>query len=101
MEDNTPERDPEEIETKQLHKFLPLEERNVLEIGAGSGRMTWRFAHSTRTTTSIDIELDDLVAANAARPSNVESKVVFANSDVEHLPFSTANFDAVIFAWSF
>ena len=36
--------DPEEVETRVIHDLIDFVGKDVLEIGCGEGRMTWRFA---------------------------------------------------------
>ena len=36
--------DPEGVETRVVHDLIDFSAKNVLEIGCGDGRLTWRFA---------------------------------------------------------
>lgn len=36
--------DPEGVEAQIIHRLIDFRDKNVLEIGCGDGRMTWRFA---------------------------------------------------------
>ena len=36
--------DPEGVETRVLHDLVDFRGKDVLEIGCGDGRMTWRYA---------------------------------------------------------
>jgi ubiquinone/menaquinone biosynthesis C-methylase UbiE len=95
------QKDPEQNETKYLHKFVDFADKRVLEIGCGEGRLTWRYARSTAHVTGIDSDRDSLRVATIDRPSDLAKKVHFANAQAEHLPFPKETFDLAIFAWSF
>ena len=46
--------DPEGNETKELFDLVDLEGVHVLEIGAGDGRLTWRYAERTAHVTAVE-----------------------------------------------
>jgi ubiquinone/menaquinone biosynthesis C-methylase UbiE len=98
----TTQRDPERNEIKFLQQFadFAFARKHVLEIGCGDGRLTWQYARAARHVTGIEIVLDDLRVATIDRPSDLTEKVLFANADSVHLPFSKETFDLAIFSWS-
>jgi len=68
--------DPEGHETRALHSLIDFSDRDVMEIGAGDGRMTWRYADAARSVTALDplendIELAKRVSARSTRRSSV------------------------------
>ena len=93
-------KDPEQNETKHLHKFVDFAGKRVLEIGCGEGRLTWRYASASFLTVGIDPKQDALRVASIDRPSDLSNKVHFVNSQAEHIPFSKEKFDIAILAWS-
>jgi ubiquinone/menaquinone biosynthesis C-methylase UbiE len=93
-------KDPEQNETKHLHKFVDFAGKRVLEIGCGEGRLTWRYASASILTVGIDPKQDALRVASIDRPSDLSNKVHFVNSQAEHIPFSKGKFDIAILAWS-
>ena len=95
------QKDPEQNETKHLHHFTDFTGKRVLEIGAGEGRLTWRFAAHPIFTIAIDPDKDALRVAIIDRPSDLEEKVHFSNAVAEHLPFPKGTFDIALLAWSF
>jgi ubiquinone/menaquinone biosynthesis C-methylase UbiE len=97
----TVQKDPEQTETKYLHKFADFTHRRVLEIGCGEGRLTWRYARRSGHVTGIDLDPDSLRVATIERPSDLEERVTFCRADSIHLPFSKEQFDLVILSWSF
>ena len=93
-------RDPEGNETDWVHEFLDFRGRRVLEVGAGEGRLTWRFADAARFTASIDVDSERLYFAPRECPPDLRGKVAWALAEAEHLPFANETFDAAVLAWS-
>jgi ubiquinone/menaquinone biosynthesis C-methylase UbiE len=96
----TLQKDPEGIERKILHKFVDFAGKRVLEIGCGEGRLTWKYAASTKQVIGIDPDRDSLRVATIDRPSDLQKQVLFNQASSLYLPFSEETFDSAIFAWS-
>jgi ubiquinone/menaquinone biosynthesis C-methylase UbiE len=92
--------DPEEIETSYLHHLAPLADAQVVEIGCGDARLTWRYARAARRVTGVDPDLSGLQDAREDAPVELRAKTSFAAADALFLPFATAAFDIAILAWS-
>jgi len=93
-------KDPEQNETKYLHKFVDVAGKRVLEIGCGEGRLTWRYASASNLTVGIDPDNNALRVASIDRPSDLANKVHFTNAHAEFIPFHKETFDIAILAWS-
>ena len=96
----TLQKDPEQNETKHLHKTVDFTNKRVLEIGCGEGRLTWRYVSASLSTIGLDPDKDSLRVAAIDRPSDLDNKVHFANAEAEHIPFNKETFDIAILAWS-
>lgn len=96
----TLQKDAERNEAKYLHAFADFTGKRVLEVGCGEGRMTWQYARDARMTIGIDPDRDALRIATVDRHVDLQSNVLFACSDSQHLPFSKETFDIAILAWS-
>ncbi len=93
-------RDPEGREVEYLESVGKLVGQRVIEIGAGEGRMTWRYAARTKSVVAIELDPQRLTEAGRIIPDDLSTKVKFALANSEFLPFGDESFDAAIFAWS-
>lgn len=94
--------DPEGNETRTLHELLELEGQRVLEIGCGTGRLTWRYADKAAYVIGIDPIAEDIATAKENRPGRLRDRVEFLEATIEdyELPPGAPKFDVAIFAWS-
>jgi cyclopropane fatty-acyl-phospholipid synthase-like methyltransferase len=92
--------DPEGNEIRVLNSLSRLRGRDVLEIGCGNGRLTWRYAD--RVASVVGLEPDDgrVARARAARPAALRDRVEFRHADVATVDLPAAGFDVVLFSWS-
>jgi ubiquinone/menaquinone biosynthesis C-methylase UbiE len=97
------DRDPEGREISQLQDFTDFQDKVVLEIGAGDGRLTQRIAglsDLTGRTVALDAAPAVLAEAVAAFPVELRPKASFLTAAAEQLPFPSETFDLAILAWS-
>lgn len=88
-------------ETGYLLDMLDVENLEVLEIGCGDGRLTWRFADLASSVVAFDLTADTLHDALRPRPKHLAGKVSFLVASGLHLPFKSGSFDQALFTLSF
>ena len=93
-------KDPEGFERKNLHQLVNFQDKVVLEIGCGEGRLTWKYAEAPKQVIAFDLDHDSLRIARVDRPYNMQNHVHFAGASAKHIPFSKEKFDIAILAWS-
>ena len=96
----TLQQDPEQNEPKYLRRFIDIADKRVLEVGCGEGRLTWQYAAKATRVTGIDVDRNALRVAAYDRPDGLESKVHFAETEAEYLPFRKETFDIALLSWS-
>lgn len=94
--------DPEGTEIRSLLEVADLDGRNVLEIGCGDGRFTWRYADKTRHVTAIDPAAEQIALARQKLPERLKGHVEFRDISFEDFASATApsSFDTVILSWA-
>lgn len=83
-----------------IQAILPLKGLNIVEMGAGTGRLTCQFAPLARFIHALDISAHMLrVAIAKLHPSGLENWHA-AVCDHRHLPIKDKSADLVISGWS-
>lgn len=88
--------DPEGHETRALHELIDFHRKEVLEIGCGDGRMTWRYADIAATVLGLDPVETDIHLAEASTPYVLRSKVSFRVADALSADVGEATIDLVV-----
>lgn len=93
--------DPEGNETAALFDLVDLDGVEVLEIGCGDGRLTWRYADRAAHVTAIEPFADSIVRAKE-RPRETELPVEFRHVNFEDFAAGTDPdvFDVALLSWS-
>jgi ubiquinone/menaquinone biosynthesis C-methylase UbiE len=92
--------DPEGTEIRVLNSLCRLRGRDVLEIGAGNGRLTWRYAERANSVLGLEPDGGRVERAMAARPNALRNRVHFREGDAVRVELPAASFDVVLFSWS-
>ncbi len=88
--------DPEGAELAALARVHPsFAGLRVLEIGAGDGRLTRRYAAAAASVVAIDPDADAIAALREEIPA-VDARSI----GIERLALPDASVDVVLFAWS-
>ena len=92
--------DPEEAESRVIHELIDFGGRDVLEIGCGDGRLTWRYAREAASVLAIDPKESEIAAARESTPDSLKSIVSFQVADITSIELPESAYDLVITSWS-
>jgi 16S rRNA A1518/A1519 N6-dimethyltransferase RsmA/KsgA/DIM1 with predicted DNA glycosylase/AP lyase activity len=92
--------DPEGTEIRVLNSLTRLSGRDVLEIGAGNGRLTWRYAEGVASVVALEPDEGRVARAKAATTAALRDRVDFRHADAATVDLPAAQFDVVLFSWS-
>ena len=96
-------RDPEEAETRAIHELVDFARADVLEVGCGDGRLTWRYAEGARSVLALDPDaaaIEQARASLASLPDQLRHSVAFQAADITNVELPTQAFDVVVLASS-
>ncbi len=93
-------KDPEGVETRLIHGLVDFRRKDVLEIGCGDGRMTWRYASGAASVLGLDPNEELIHAARAGTPPELADRVAFRAEDVCQAELGAGVYDVVVLAWS-
>ena len=92
--------DQEGAEIRVLHSLVRLAGRDVLEIGSGNGRLTWRYAERVASVVGLEPEESHVARARAATPAGLRNRVEFRVADAAKIDLPEGSFDVALFSWS-
>ncbi len=92
--------DPEGIEMRTVQKHINFADKNVLEIGCGDGRLTFKYAEMTSKVTALDPDAESIKRAEANNSRELSRKLEFRVGKGEELSLPEDSFDIVFFTYS-
>jgi len=94
--------DPENNESRALFDLAGFNNRRVLEIGCGDGRLTWRYADRAGHVTAIDPFEGSITRAKENIPDDMKNRVEFRHIAFDGFAAASASskFDIAILSWS-
>lgn len=92
--------DPEGSETAVIHELVDFSGADVLEVGCGDGRLTWRYAEEAATVLAMDTNGEKIERAREATPPSLRSKTSFLVADIDQVELSPDAYDVAILAHS-
>ncbi len=92
--------DPEGREAAVLASPPGFSGGAVLEIGAGDGRLTWKYAAHVAAVFGLDPDFESLAFLVEDRPAHLGRAVHPVCAESERLPFPSERFDAAVLSWS-
>ncbi len=81
-------------------KHVSIADKDVLEVGCGDGRLTFKYAPMAKRVVAIDPKAEEIGKAKSGVPSRLLSKLRFQVGKGESLPFSDESFHVVLFTYS-
>jgi len=93
--------DPEGNETAALFDLVDVQGREVLEIGCGDGRLTWRYADRAAHVTAIE-PFEGSIARARERLRETNLSVELRHVSFEEFASGTNadSFDVTLLSWS-
>jgi len=94
--------DPENNETRALLDMVDFSGKQVLEIGCGDGRLTWRYAEKAAHVTAIEPNAEQIALARENIPPQLQGRIDFHADGLEDFAANSAPsvFDLVILSYS-
>jgi len=92
--------DPEGSEVSVIHRLVDFSGTNVLEVGCGDGRLTWRYAEEAGSVLALDPNDEKIERAKEAVPVSLRSKISFRTADIADVELSPDAYDVAILAHS-
>jgi 2-polyprenyl-3-methyl-5-hydroxy-6-metoxy-1,4-benzoquinol methylase len=94
--------DPEENESRSLFRLADLRGHEILEVGCGDGRLTWRIARQAARVLAIDPFEPSILRARSQLPHDLEATVEFRHATFRDFAstWPPASYDTLILSWS-
>ena len=92
--------DPAGVEPGAILQAAHFHDARVLEVGAGEGRLTFRYAPQTKSIVGIDTNEAEIRSAAQLTLEEVRGRVQFLCASATALPFSASEFEIVLLASS-
>ena len=92
--------DPDGVEIAAMRELVDFDERRVVEIGCGDGRMTFSYAGQAASVFAFDPDEDLIRDARAEAPRVLRRRIRFEVADVAEIELPKGEFDLALFSWS-
>lgn len=92
--------DPEGREVEALAELVDFAGLRVLEVGAGEGRLTWRYAGRAAEVLAIEPGEELVAQARADLPPELAERVRLEVLDAVDLDVPASSYDLALFSWS-
>jgi len=92
--------DPAGVEPSAILQAVDFQNAYVLEVGAGDGRLTFRYAAESRAVVGIDMKEPEIRSAAKVPREESRGSAQFLCATATSLPFSSEAFEIVLLASS-
>jgi len=86
---------------EEINRIAPIEGLNIIDLGAGTGRLTRFLAEKARQLAACDASHHMLTQASEVLKTKKTSKTLLSAADMRQTPFASHSADLVIAGWSF
>jgi ubiquinone/menaquinone biosynthesis C-methylase UbiE len=86
---------------KEINKIIPIEGLDIVDLGAGTGRLTRFLAGKAHILTACDTSHHMLVQAKVVLDAKATTNALLSVADMRYAPFASHSADLVIAGWSF
>ncbi len=95
-------RDPDGQQLAAIIGVSDFPGKNVLEVGCGSGTLTFGYASTASSVTAIDPSEEDISVARDSMPRSLDGRVNFIACEIgDYTPEAKERpFDLALFGWS-
>src|SRR5690349_4706055 len=87
-------------ETRDIHDLFDFTGKDVLEVGCGDGRLTWRYAEPAASVLALDPDADAIAKARDSPPARLRSRITLRAADITAVDLPAAAFDVAVLSWS-
>ena len=92
--------DPEGREIAALHRAVNFKNRDVIEIGCGDGRLTFRYAPFAHHVYAFDPDQESINLARKNTPARLRDKIEFHRAVAQRVRAPKEKFDIALLAWA-
>jgi len=92
--------DPAGVEPSAILQAVDFHDAHVLEVGAGDGRLTFRYAERPRSVVGVDTKEPEIRSAVKMPRAEFRGRARFLCANATALPFSAEEFEIVLLASS-
>jgi ubiquinone/menaquinone biosynthesis C-methylase UbiE len=92
--------DPEGAHLAALRRLGDFEDRRVLEMGCGDGRLTLGLAAEAAHVEAFDPDVAAIDRARRFLPSDLAQRVSYRVASAKSIELEPVSFDLAVFSWS-
>ncbi|MCI0821671.1 MAG: class I SAM-dependent methyltransferase [Chloroflexi bacterium] len=92
--------DPEGAETRVIHDLVDIAGKDVVEVGCGDGRLTWRFAGAAASVLAFDPDEAAIATAREQTPAALRGRVTFRAADMASIDLAAGAYGVGVLSWS-
>jgi len=86
---------------KEIDNIIPVEGLNIIDLGAGTGRLTRILADKAQSLSACDASHHMLLQAKSVIKEKASTNTTLSVADMRFTPYASHSVDLVIAGWSF